>query len=127
MKYSLIVFLAIFLSCGQKDNKTTIRIYSVDINITTIVSINCNNFLDSFDNAELKIDDFKERSTIDDFQRELRTLERDNEKRDPDTRAIVIVKNEIATDTLCADRFTVKYRDKFYVMTDDLSKIIWRE
>lgn len=127
MKYLPIIFLALILGCGPKNDNTTIRVYSVHLNITTIVSINCNNFLDSFDNAELKIDDLKKQSTIDEFQKELKTLEQDNDKRDPDTRAIIIVKNEITTDTLCADRFTIKYRDKFYVMTDDLLKIIWGE
>ena len=127
MKYLLIILLTISLSCRQKQNETTVRIYSVDVDIETIFSIKCNDFLDTFDSTELKTKDVIEKSTVDDFQVKLKTLQLDSGKRDPDTRAIIILKNEVTTDTLCADRFTIKYRDKYYTMTVDLLKIIWSE
>ena len=126
MKYSILFFLTFILGCIQKEDKTTIKIISVDVGITTIISIKCNDFLDSFDSSEFKIKHL-DKSTIDDVREELEGLKQEEDKRDSDTRAIIIVKDGIAIDTLCADRFTIKYRDKFYSMTDNLLKIIWTE
>ncbi len=97
------------------------------MNIETFISIQCSEFLNSFDSTEVKINDLIEKRTVDDFLQQLDNLGPDNDKRDPDTRALIIMRTKTTTDTICADRFSLKYKGKHYLMSDKLRKEIWAE
>jgi hypothetical protein len=129
MKSTLLICLTILIGCQAKKEKVedrTIEIYSVDMDIETIISIKCTKFMDSFDSAEFKIKYLNDDETVDNFLAQLGKLELDSSDRgDPDTRAKIIVK--ITSDTICADRFSLKYRDKYYLMSDELRRSIWTD
>lgn len=130
MKKILLICLTILAGCQTKNEKaseSTIEIYSVDMNIETIISIECTEFMDSFESTELKVELINEKQSVDRFLGHLDKLVLGNDRRDPDTRAKIIIKDKVNVDTICADRFSLKYRNRYYFMSDDLRKSIWTE
>jgi hypothetical protein len=115
-----------FASC-QTNKESTIKIRSVDMGISTIMSVTCENFESFFDSSQVRTKKVDQTESVKSFLSQLSQLELDNDKRDPDTRAIIIIRNATNIDTICADRFSLKYQDKYYIMSNDLRRDIWAD
>jgi len=129
-KKLLLICLTILFNCQTKKDKSDdpiITIYSVDKDIETIISIQCSEFLNQFDGTEFKTKKLTEKRTVDYFLHQLEDLGLASDKRDPDTRGMILIKTKTATDTICADKFSLRYRNKYYLMSDKLRKEIWTE
>lgn len=124
MNRTLVIVLLMFANC-QTNKESIIEIRSVDMDISTVISIRCEEFEDSFKNTEVRLKNINHKDSVHRFLEQISQLKPDNDKRNPDTRAKIVIKNPFKTDTICADRFSLKYLDNYYVMSDELRKDIW--
>ena len=98
MKCYLLFILIILVSCQTNKESTDVEISSVDMDISTVFSIKCDEFNKHFDSTEVRTRHVNQTDSVKSLLLQLSQLELDNDKRDPDTRARIIIRNATTID-----------------------------
>jgi len=118
------ILLIICLGCQSKQDILSIEISSVSKHIETFAAVDCGEFNDYFKDEILK-QKFDEKILIDRFMNMLNKLEKDTTGRIPDPRSQVLIKYRSMTDTICADQFSLKYKNAFLNMSVEMDSVLW--
>ena len=122
MKKLVAAIIFLLVSCHPKVK--VIEISRVDLDIETIVNIRCADFDQQF-GEDMTKKELNSRNDIDNFIALLSRLKKDHTGRNVDTRAKILIKCESFTDTICADRFELMYKQNAFDMSDELRSFLW--
>ncbi len=115
IKLSFLLLLAIFLACSGKpiaSNLEKIEIKKVDFELTSIISVNCSEFENYFQ-EEVSASLVESESELALFAGYLNEMTQDEEGYEPDVRAkILIYRNNGNIDTLCMSELGMVFNGK---------------
>lgn len=118
----LIIMLCISLSSPQVKIRK-IEIHKVSFNISTMISVTCDRFDNSFDG--IKKFTIADKHSISKFAKYLKKMEHDPENYKPDVRAKVSIYYEDGKiETLCMSRLGILYNGQSYLMNKDFRDFI---
>ena len=124
MKNFLVLLFIGILSCGQAPRITHIVVKKVDFDITSIISIGCDNFESAFD-KQIDVVTINSKEELKQFQNFLTSIKSDSENYIPDVRAkLLIFYSDGSIDTLCLSDLGMTFNGKSLLVDQDIKQFV---